>query len=114
MGIFSFLGGGAKVADDMAKTKHRNVEFNEVLVAQGLQRLMSAGLNSADVRHVLDDLVSDHSLRSVDLVAIAHAYIGGGSRPPSKKAAVAAILKRLNERVRAEKKGRLAEKARSW
>ena len=89
-------------------------EVRNALVREFARRLSAAGLDRAQFDPVLDELKARPALLAADVVAIAHIYVGGGTKAGSKAAALKAITTRFVERVRAEAKGRIADKATPW
>ena len=97
--------------DDMAK---RRALPDQAIVAAYLQRLKAAGLDRYSFDLIVTELDTLRGKRVTEVIVIAQVYIGGGKAPSSGKAAVAAISMRFLEKVRAEAKGKIAEKARTW
>lgn len=115
MGIFDF----ARVfgdADDMAKkaSKKKPAAQDSKVVSDFAARLSRAGTDKDAFDRAFAELKSDGELAAADVIAIAHAYLGGGKKPTSKAAAYSAISKRFVEIVRYHAKNKVAEKARPW
>ena len=110
-GLAELLG----LADDMAKARAKKDDLlNERLVNEYLQKLVSAKTDRAAFDPVFASIKADKQLKSADVIAIAHAYNKGGTKPSSKTMALASISKRFVEIVRFHAKNKVAEKARPW
>jgi len=104
--------------DEMAKSKRaiekKTGDSASSLVADFTARLSRAGTDKSSFEQALASLRADTSLSARDVIDIAHAYGGGGRKPASKAAALAAISKRYVELVRLHAKNKVAEKARPF
>ena len=87
---------------------------NERVVADHLAALEGVGLNRSAFEAQLDALGRDKSAGKPELDRIAHGYIGGRQTWPSRKAALAAIETRFNERAYQSSKMKHLEKFRPW
>jgi hypothetical protein len=95
---------------DMAKA----APADPVLVSRYAAALAAAGMSRSDFENVLAELKEDEDVRANDVIAIAVAYRGGGTRPRSKTHAMELIEKRFVEIVRDAKKKSIAARVRPW
>jgi hypothetical protein len=95
---------------DMAKA----APADPVLVSRYVEALAAAGRSRSAFEAVLSQLKSDGDARANDVIAIAVAYRGGGTRPRSKAHALEMIEKRFVEIVRDAKKNSIASRVRPW
>ena len=95
---------------DMAKA----APADPVAVARYADALSAAGRNRLDFEAVLSELKGDKDLRVNDMIAIAVAYRGGGTRPRSKTHALQMIEKRFVEIVLDAKRNAIASRVRPW
>lgn len=116
MGIFDIMRVFGDSEDEMAKksVQRKLAQPPSASVAEFSARLARSGTDKAAFERALAELKDATSVSAADIIAIAHAYCGGGKKPASKAAAYAAISKRFVEIVRFHAKNRLAEKARPW
>jgi len=116
MGMFDFarVFGGSE--DDMAKkAKIKKAAAEPSKAAQEFAaRLARAGTDKSAFDSAFADLIAHKELAAMDVINIAHTYLGGGKKPTSKTAALSAISKRFVEIVRYHAKNKNAEKARPW
>lgn len=115
MSIFDFINVFGTANDEMAKKASTKTKpSNDRLVAEFSSRFAKAGTDRPAFDDVLSDLKADDRLASIDIIAIAHQYAGGGKRPTSRDQAYAVISKRFVEIVRFHAKNKVAAKARPW
>jgi hypothetical protein len=95
---------------DMAKA----APADPLLVSRYTKALASAGRNQSAFEAVLSEIKRDKGARANDVVSIALAYRGGGTRPRSKAHALEMIEKRYVEIVRDAKKSSIASRVRPW
>jgi hypothetical protein len=95
---------------DMAKA----APSDPVVVARYAEALSAAGRNRSDFEAVLLELKRDKCLRVNDMIAIALAYRGGGTRSRSKTHALQMIEKRFVEIVLDAKRNAIASRVRPW
>lgn len=99
--------------DDMARTRANKSGASE-LVSDFVGRLNAANTDRVAFDVVLAEIKAEKRLKSADVIAIAHAYVKGGTKPSSKTMALASISKRFVEIVRFHAKNKVAEKVRPW
>jgi hypothetical protein len=75
-----------------------------------VKRLVDAGSDDAKFNTTVDELQKDKRMDKEDVDAIAHAFIGGRTKWPSRKAAVEALRKKFAERAYQASKMRIVEK----
>jgi hypothetical protein len=95
---------------DMAKA----APADPALVSRYADALAAAGMNRSAFEEVLSELRQDEDVRANDMIAIALAYRGGGTRPRSKAHAIEMIQRRFVEIVRDAKKNAVASRVRPW
>lgn len=114
MSIFG-LGELLGLKDDMARARSKKVDaLDEQVVDDYVKRLNACKTDRAAFDNLFASLKADRQLRAAEIIAIAHRYSKGGSKPSSKTIALAAISKRFVEIVRFHTKNRIAEKVRPW
>jgi hypothetical protein len=104
-----FWGGSAEKADEDMAGKSR---IDAALVDEWRVALTAAGDDRKAFDAVLDGIKGDCRLRAGEVIAIAHAYQGGGNKPGTRAAAIAAIGRSFVDRLRSAAKNRAAEKVR--
>jgi hypothetical protein len=101
--------------DEMArKAGVKRIPADELKVAPYDARLKGAKLDRSAFESVYADILADDDLSVTDIIEIALRYRGGGSKPPSRKAALEIISKRFLELVRSKAQIAQAQKARPW
>lgn len=110
-GLSELLG----LKDDMARSRAKRVDaVDEQLVAGYVERLNASKTDRPAFDAVFAALKADKQLKAADVVAVAHRYSKGGTKPSSKTMALAVISKRFVEIVRFHAKNKVAEKVRPW
>jgi hypothetical protein len=84
------------------------------IVSRYADALSAAGRDRSAFEALLLELKEDKAVGVNDMIAIALAYRGGGTRPRSKKHALEVIEKRFVEIVRDAKKSSIASRVRPW
>jgi len=79
-----------------------------------IERLEAAGTDQDAFNQVFDTLKSDRQIKKDDLDKIAHAYVWGRERWPSKKSALEAIERRFIQSAYNESKMRIVDRTRVW
>lgn len=84
------------------------------LVASFIERLTTAGTDQAKFDVVYAELGPEKQVRTEEMNAIAHAYIKGRDKWPSRAAAYQAIKKKFVERADRESRVGIINKVRRW
>jgi hypothetical protein len=84
------------------------------LVASFIERLRSAGTDEVRFGLVYAELGADKGVRIAEMNAIAHGYIQGREKWPSKAAGYQAIKKKFVERADRESRERVINKVPRW
>lgn len=109
MTIFSAMDAPSGTEDDMARAA-----VTQEIVDSYVNQFQAAGADRAAFERVLCQLSDDPAPKSVDVVAIAVTYRGGGTKPRSRRAAIELISQRFVEIARTSKKNAVAERVRPW
>lgn len=117
----------ARIADLMDGRDHQRVEefLGELrsdiqplepseIVAQHVARLRTAGTDEAAFRQAFDTLTKDRALKKPQANSVAHAYIGGREKWPTKSEALAAIEKEFIARRYDQSKMKEVARSRPW
>lgn len=88
--------------------------LDSAAVKRYAKRLTDVGIDAAAFKAVLDDILSDESLRAGELVAIANEYAIGGSKITSRGSAIKRIKHRFVEIQRTEGNVKIAKGSRPW
>ena len=62
----------------------------------------------------LEAIKSDANVKQAEVIAIAHRYVGGGKKPATRTAAIAAVGRHFVDLIRSNAKNKIAEKVRPW
>ena len=117
----------ARLAELMVGRDHQPVEeFLEELrgdiapptsseiAAAHIARLREAGTDEVSFRHALQMLTSDRAVKKAQADRVAHGYIGGREKWPSRTAALAAIEKEFVSRLYDASKMKEVARSRPW
>jgi hypothetical protein len=101
--------------EEMARAKKGGLDADARgrLIDEHAGTLAAAGCDKVRFQAAVAALEAARDLVAADVIEVARRYVGG-SKLPSKPAAMRAIQTRFLERVRAEAKGKIADKARPW
>ena len=84
------------------------------LVASFIERLASSGSDESKFNVVYAELGADKQVRTEEMNAIAHGYIKGREKWPSRGAGYQAIRKKFVERADRESRESIINKVRRW
>jgi hypothetical protein len=114
MSTMADTGADSQNSEDGVMARTSTSEIRTAVVAAYIERLRQAALERQSFDAVMATMKSDKFLRPTEAIEIALAYVGGGTKPASKSAALAAISSRFVERVRAQEKSKIARSVRAW
>jgi hypothetical protein len=84
------------------------------IVAVHIARLRDAGTDEVSFRHALQMLASDRAVKKAQADRVAHGYIGGREKWPTRTAAVKAIEKEFELRLYDTSKMKEVARSRPW
>jgi len=96
------------------KGANKQAPPDAALVASFIERLRSAGTDEARFEPVYAELGADRRVRIGEMNAIAHGYIQGREKWPSKSAGYQAIKKKFVERADRESREGIINKVPRW
>lgn len=102
---------GREAGDDMARTSTKPIDND--LVDGFVSRLKRDVSNGEEFKVVMAEIADHASLSAVEIIEIAHRFVGG-LKPKSRKAALTTISQERLRLSHAKAKAETAAKARTW
>lgn len=96
--------------DEMARAKK---PLDEAKVDDLVQKLQTSLTDAEDFRQIYLSIVNNDKLSTLEVVSIAHKFVGG-QKPKSRKAALTAIGQERLRLVHAKAKSATAAKSKTW